>query len=233
MPTFRELGGDVLIAVDIGSDGEVTKIFLNTEAADEAAVEVAQIAGNLNNIEHPLFAAQRIARDDMQAHFDSESDPDGNKWTPLDEEYLTYKTSEGYPENILRRSGDLEDAATSAASWIVDGDTLFFRTGGLPEYGEWHQTGTGEESNWGFAGDVRERLRNAPQAGESGHDAVGIGRGKALPRRAFIGLSEPAEMAIWQIFDTWFDESTNLSINPKTGIAQLRGPGGKFGRRLV
>jgi hypothetical protein len=192
-----------------------------------------RIAEALEDMTKPMLAAQAISRADMHVRFDTDSDPDGNHWVSLDPDYARKKESMGGdPNDILTFSGAGEAAATSEAAFPIDGNTLFFNTSVLPEYMLYHQHGSGEGSNAGFAAEFRERVRaGVMDEGESSHVSLGIGRGNALPKRPFIGVSEKAQLQIIEVFDLWFDAATSLSIS-KGGIVQERGPGGRFGKRL-
>jgi hypothetical protein len=230
---FKAEGGDILITVDIG-----------LEEIEDAQILLADIAANLENFASPMRASAGLAREDMQRRFNTETDPDENPWTALDPEYLRSKLSLGYPENILHRRGDLERAATSLDAWIIDdeGETgeLFFDTDILPPYGLAHQTGSGEE-NIGKAADYRDRFAVAKSTGvesgkgESPHGSLGIGTGYALPRRAFIGLSQTAEVKLYKLWDLWFEDATNPGFGLKVGSsgAVQESIGGKFGPRLL
>lgn len=197
-----------------------------------------EVANNLENTAEPLLAASRILAEDTQERFTIETDPDGNEWIPLDEEYLASKLSLGYPPDILHRTGDLEKAATDIAAYKIVGDSIFFDTSGLPSYGLLHQTGSGEEGNIGAAALHRFRSRDDEEyrRAEGGpHSSLGIGRGNALPARPFIGMSEAAEEKTWALFDLWFDEAITPATKPyvhPTGGIQSR-IGGRFGPKIV
>jgi phage gpG-like protein len=198
----------VLPIVDIGLEGAV-----------EAEQELFSIADALGAIGVPLEESAVIARNDMKRRFDTETDPDGDQWVALDPEYLASKISLGYPADILRRTEGfpLETAATNPEAFKVVGDSVYFDTSGLPFYGLYHQTGSGTE-NVGNARDYRERFAamksaGATSKGESAHDSMGIGRGMALPRRAFIGLSQDAEVEVIAVFDKWFEEATHTGFD--------------------
>lgn len=196
------------------------------------AAEIMRVAEALEDMTKPLLASQAVARADMQVRFDTDTDPDGAAWMPLDEDYARKKQSMGYdPSDILTATGAGESAATSPAAFPIMGDTLFYDTGSLPDYMLYHQHGSGE-GNVGQAADYRQRVAaGAYGKGETSHVSQGIGRGNALPKRPFIGISEKAQIQIIEIFDLWFDEASSISIG-KGGIVQERGPGGRFGKRL-
>jgi len=119
------------------------------------------------------------------------TDSDGRRRRKVYEDPATGAvTSErGYAENlpdghsgkILNWRGILKEAATSDAAFVqvsgqsVNDDSLFFDTGGLPPYWEWHQEGV----------DYRTP-------------------GGELPQRRFLGMSDEAELQILEVFDGWF-----------------------------
>lgn len=204
--SFGELGG--VIEVDfVPSPDEVADAFL-------------RVASYLDNTTKPLIAARRIAMEDMKFHFDTETAPNGAKWASLDPAYLERKLEEGYPSDVLRRSGDLEDSATSERAWVIEGDTLFFNTSVLPTDNEgrpyWFFHETGRQPR--FAEAIREFI------GEEAKDE--------MPARPFIGLGEAAISQVGDVFDLWFDEAASVFISP-AGILQERLPTGRFGSGVV
>lgn len=231
MPSFRFLGGDIIPT----PVGDIQLSITSIPDPREIQLELERIAGHLENIKEPLAASARILAEDTQERFDTETDPDGNAWIPLDEDYLTSKRSLGYPDDILHRKGDLERSATSIQYYKVIGDSVFFDTSGLPSYGLIHQVGSGDEADVGYAAVHKYRVKDDPEYArlEGGaHTNLGIGRGKALPPRPFLGMSEEAEGKIWKAFDLWFDEATNIYIG-STGTIQQRLPSGRFGPKVV
>lgn len=237
---FREIGGD-LIPTPYGD----IQIQILESGFEEAELELAQIALELEDRAGPLIASARILADGTQRMFDTETDPDGEPWTPLDEEYLENKISLGYPEDILHRTGALEKAATNIDAFIVTEDAMFLDVSGLPEYGLLHQTGSGSE-NAGLAARHRAAAKNEPGYAKregGAHSNTGIGTGNALPARPFIGMSEETEGSLLTLFDLWFEKATHtaeggeqfgagIAIHPTTGIVQQR-IGGKFGPKII
>jgi hypothetical protein len=205
-----------LIAVDAiwyPSPEEVEKAFL-------------QLAGYLDHMAIPMVASQFIAMKDTEERFETETDPEGTRWAPLDPDYLASKVGAGYPEDILHREGTLEDVAP--LGWRIMGDSLMYDTTGLPEYGRFHQTGTGlfeaAETGGTFRSAARihrDRVRGIEKTGTKYIDAhanMNVGRGMALPPRPFIGLSEAAMDEIALVFETWMDagiESMPLPPAPR------------------
>lgn len=215
--------------------GDITYEVSVSPDPREIELELLQVAHNLENVQKPLVGAARILADDTKERFETETDPEGNEWIPLDEEYLTNKLSLGYPADILHRTGAMEKAATDIAAYRVVGDSVFFDTSGLPSYATLHQTGSGDAENVGVAALHRFRSRDDEEYRrmEGGpHSSTGIGRGQALPARPFIGMSEEAEGKIWALFDLWFEESTNIYIKP-SGQIQQRLSSGRFGPRVI
>jgi phage gpG-like protein len=229
--SFRILGGDIIPT----SVGEIQLQIVAIPDPKDIQLELERIAGQLENMGPPLAASARILAEDTQERFDTETDPDGDPWIPLDEEYLTNKISLGYPEDILHRTGDLERSATQISAYKIVGNSVFFDTSGLPSYGLLHQIGSGDEANIGLASRHRFRAATEPEYSrvEGGsHSNLGVGRGQALPARPFIGMSEKAEEKIWAAFDLWFDEATNIFIG-QSGNIQQRLPSGRFGPRII
>lgn len=181
---------------------------------DELANAYLRVAEELDNTTAPLEASKIVAREDMQAHFDQEEAPGGMTWEPLTENTLEEKLRKGYPEDILRRRGALEDTATSEAAWDVKGDTLFFDTSILPvdkkgrPYWYFHQVGASKTITYDLGGET-------------------VSFDWDLPARPFIGLSDDAQLRIIEIFDAWFDESV-MTFQRPSGHIQTR-VSGQFG----
>jgi Phage virion morphogenesis family len=225
---FKGIGGDLWVEVDIGLEG--------LEEAEEILLITAQAVADIHK---PLFASAAVARNDMKIRFETETDPDGKKWVALADYYLHSKLSKGYPPDILRRTGDLEDSATGGQSYVdpegeesnigafkIVGDSVFFDMSEVPEYGMAHQTGSGNVE-----------LVNDPREGHEGETlrfTQGAGRGQALPRRAWLGMSVDAEAEVWSVFDHWFEDATNPGRGYKvssSGILQ-HAPSGRFGKKV-
>lgn len=222
---FGLLGGDVTVEGAWIPDPEV-----------EAGV-MLQIAGHLENTARPMLSAAAIARQDTKERFETETDPEGTEWAELDPDYKAYKVGQGGDPRILRWTQDLMRAATSPSAWLVMDDSLVFDPSVLPSYGLAHQSGSGEE-NVGFARDHKERIASGTidlvpgEKRAQKRENLGIGAGNALPARPFIGLSEDAIGEIALVFDEWFGEVNEIFIHPRTGSAQYRGAGGRFGSKV-
>lgn len=160
---------------------------------NDAATRIMAVAGYLAATQIPLEASREIAIRDTKEHFETQTDPDGVPWPELDEDYRHYKVDvQGYPEDILVRTGMMMDAATSHDAWIIVGEVLVFDPFVLPKdegftYGVVHQQGG---SNF----DVLEK------AGEKYAKDVTVG----LPPRPFIGLSDEAMADITAEMESWF-----------------------------
>lgn len=212
---------------------------INTEVFGDERLQfgLLRLADYIEDTVPPLRAAKAIAQADMRERFQTDTDPEGNPWAPLDPDYLAKKEKmtelRTHPDDILTLSRRMQDAATSEAAWIISptGDELFFTTAPLPDYWSVHHFGSGSEDLWGAAADFRERVRSRTIEGGGGaRDSFGIGRGQATPRRPFIGLSTEAEIQIVEVFDLWYDEGVSLHIG-RTGVVQER-VSGRFGARL-
>lgn len=173
---------------------------------DSAARGLVRVENYLNSTLIPLEVCKEIGQRDTQEHFDSETDPQGYQWEPLDPDYLDFKTNEGFPADILHRTGELETKATGDA-WKVADDTLLFDSGDLPAYGLLHQAGGGDPDNIGVAAAHRAKVRAGTRVNAKG--GLGLGRGSALPMRRFIGISEAAELEMLEAFETWFDNAAS------------------------
>lgn len=220
---FSGLGGDIIVSVDIVPSPEIIES------------QLMEAAHNLEDTLKPMLAARRVAQEDIQAHFDTESDPDGTSWIELDSSYLRRKESAGKSTNILRREGDLEAAAVSDAAFVVTPQGLFYNWDALPKdkdgniIGQILQAGSTETAH--RASSIAELLKQT-ESGTSGN----AGRGTNLPARPFVGMSQEAEASFWTIFDVWFDESIEVVVHPKTGVMQrmnrtAKGP--RFGKAVV
>lgn len=174
-----------------------------------------KLADYLDDASGPMLYTLFLARGSTEERFETDTDPDKEQWRELDPDYLWYKVYDGYSEEILERTGVLKDAAPNG--WRVVGNTLYYDTSVLPPYGLTHQFGSGEK-NVGVAGEHRARVKagKAVKAKSKvyrsrfirgkGHETpTEIGRGHALPQRAFIGLTEEDTVDIEALFNLWMD----------------------------
>lgn len=228
----RELGG-------FGAAGG-TMTFIEWDDSSKAALQqsLLDIAGYLENTRVPMIASREIAIKDTQEHFDSETDPNGESWAPLDPFYRAMKLAGGYPEDILHRTGDMETAATSDDAWIVTNDSLAFNANALPRepekntiYGLYHQAGSKNQMNVGIYGPwkrgvLAQKALGIPVTREDLKTPFMMGTGEALPKREFIGISEGAEFEIMEAFEEWFENGIEMWDDiPDTGgptVVQVR-----------
>lgn len=215
---FSALGGDIVVMVDIVPDPLTI------------ASQLMEAAHNLEETTKPMLAAKRVAQEDIQAHFDSESDPGGTHWTGLSLEYAKYKESLGYPPDILHREGTLEAAATSDMAFSVTPHGLWFNWDAMPaaksdgrNYAKAHQVGSGEYD--------RAEGETVGVGKNSVMNELGPGVGNALPARPFVGMSEAARETFVTIFDIWFDEAIKVIVHP-SGRMQHREQSGRFGKNV-
>lgn len=205
----------------------------------EAAQSLMAVSAALSDIELPILAARRIAQQDMVSRFETQTDPDGQPWVPLTADYLEQKLKDGYPEDILTRTGDMKEAASQDEAWLVTENSLVFDSSAMPFYAMIHQAGS---DPFGAAGSFDENGNHVPaqtqtylpDTGFAG--GYGIGKGNALPQRKWIGLSDEAEGKIEVVFDLWFDEAVSIAIQPETalfpGMVQHRTASGQFGSEV-
>jgi phage gpG-like protein len=232
VPPIRVLRGEKQLGT-FGSLGGMMRLDAEPDP-ERVSFGLMKLAGYVETTQVPMQAAKRIAQEDMQQHFDTDTDPEGNPWTPLDPDYQRKKIQMGGdPNNILTLSSRLERGATSSAAWIATEEALFFNTASLPDYWDVHQSGSDEAGLAGYAGSVRERIRGGNRLEDDptgSHDSLGLGRGKSTPARPFIGLSIEAQAQIVELFDLWFDEGVDLYVR-SSGIVQQR-VGGRFGPKI-
>jgi len=182
----------------IGDTGEEFGVAIWEPDPELIAQELFKLANETENWAEPLAETRAAFIYSTELHFDTQSDPYGQPWWPLDPVYLAKKVGQGYPETILERSGDLKRAATSEDAWLIEEHALIFDSSQLPFYGEYHQRGTDE----GQRAAVERYF-----AGEdvSASELESRGRGRNLPQRMFIGADEDTILEIEEIFIRWLD----------------------------
>jgi phage gpG-like protein len=147
--------------------------FENTEAFTEMAKQEAQI--------------------DMATRFETETDPDGDRWPTLK-----------YPApdqiGILQLTGAMRDAAVSDEAYVATPVGLFFNTSVLPEYWVYHEQpgNIGETRNRipqrrfiGLDAATEQKLENRAEEWMAGGIALGS-RGFVRQVRSPIGRFAPA-----------------------------------------
>lgn len=197
------------------------------------ASKMMEIAGYLDNVESPLVLSQQVLINDIRQRFQTKTDPDGSHWQEWSDSYRPDAEAHNI-DGILVRTGELRSSSTSDTAFVVDGHSIFYDTGGLPEYWLWNQegatrsTGTGEREAIAYAKHANVSLEHARKviAQEGGTAGANI-----LPARPFVGVSFEAELRIVEIFDQWFEGAIALGTTA-AGKAyprhSARGPGGRF-----
>lgn len=199
---------------------------------ERAEVVLNELAGYVEHMAPIMEVAKEIARNDMADRFQSQIDPEGNKWIDLDPDYAKRKEHDvGFVYPILTRTRALREAATSEEAWSVSGESIFFSTVGLPDYWRVHQEGS---LDWGthFHGGLGAKTNQAGEhipAHESQSDpklTTSKGsRDQNLPPRPFIGLSQDAVDEIFIAFDQWWatgiEEATRKYKGGSHGGAEI------------
>lgn len=160
----------------------------------------------------PLNQARYVIAENVQAHFDAQSDYKGLPWEEWSESYDARGAGENLGE-ILQKTYAMEYAATNPDSYKVishsesagayGGGEVALIGSSLPDYWIWHEQGS--------PGRFSPRGPNP------------------LPKRSFMGLDVEGEEAIYAILDSWVD--SNLTGTLATGQPQVRG--GLFGRKFL
>lgn len=187
---------------------------------DDVAARLIQLSGRLENMHEVMIAARQIAIESTEAHFDSQSDPQGNPWAALSPDYEFQKGKDGYPtDEILVRTGAGKDAATSEEAYFISEDSIWFNPGLLPDYMSYHQSGTAVAGH----SEALSRIASKTATSEDLRIASqGAGKGKALPQREFIGFDEVDILTLEELFNTWF-RGTIIEEFPTTGFGTHSG----------
>jgi Phage virion morphogenesis family len=205
--SFAELGGEI----SFYGNWEPAQTHGDNDDPYTAAARMLTIAGYTEATEVPLELSRQIAIRDTKEHFDKQEDPEGEPWEELDPEYRRAKLVLQYPDEILHRSGLLEERATSQEAWLVIGEALVFDPFVLPQtnyqgepvnYGKIMQEGRASD----FASLGKKGEETFPGSGERYEKDVHVG----LPPRPFIGLSDHAIEEITAVFATWFGETGTI-----------------------
>jgi hypothetical protein len=152
-----------------------------------------------------LIASREAAIESTELHFETQSDPNGDAWAELDEDYKIAKIKQGFPgDEILVRTGEGKRAATGPA-WIIWEDTLWFDETKLPDYMWLHQMGTTQMGI--HQGNILNKLASGERITPEEAGIVNMGGGgKNLPMREFIGFTEVDEAVFAGIWNKWFEE---------------------------
>lgn len=171
-------------------------------------IDMLKMADAFDDWTVPLQAAREVMIESTRIHFETESDPYGDKWAPLVEHesrtggkygYAVEKSRAGFPDQILVRTGELERTATSEQAWFVAQDAIWFNAGALPSYGPIHQEGTQE----GLKASILQATIETPPSQLSEEDVRTLqkgGRGLNLPQRMFVGATVDDIAEIEEIF---------------------------------
>jgi len=170
----------------------------DTSSLDAAAIAIHRFADYIDD-EEVLQGAKRIAMDDMERRFATETDPFGIEWAPLTHQYEEEKARAGYNVHpILTRTRDLRDSATDESAWSVSGESVWFHTDNLPGYWSAHEHGAPPRTHYKTV-DGEER--------ESGYYG-------GLKQRRFIGLSEKAREEILALTGAWLEAGMAQTVAP-------------------
>jgi hypothetical protein len=137
----------------------------------------------------PLTQAKAAVIYATEGYFANEQDPEGDPWKELNADYLDTKLEEGYPPNILHRTGTMEDVATDEDSWHITDRDIYFETERLPFYGPYHQFAPSKDPDQG------------------------------LPRREFIGISDECADEIQAIFTNFIDRRVADNITRRRRVS--------------
>lgn len=153
----------------------------------EAILEVEEA---LQHTEIPLALAMQEVQADIRERFETRTNPDGTKWDDWAESYEEYAIS--FPNmGILDQHGGGRDGSggylreDAENALVINGDTLFFDEGAIPERGIWHQEGRPS----------RKTKQGSPNP---------------LPSRRFLGLTTESVIFIEAAFNDWFDNSIDI-----------------------
>jgi len=184
-------------------DGETLITGEWVPSPEDLSLRLLRLADQYDDMLAPLVASQQAAIEATEAHFDSQSAPDGTPWEALNEDYLTAKEAAGFPsDEILVRTGEGKKAATSTTAWFIYEDALWFDPNAMPLYMSYHQGGTQSEA----LGSALRKFSTGEDFTKEEAEAlkVGSGRGQNLPKREFIGFGEIDTLVFEDIWNTWF-----------------------------
>ena len=189
---------------------------------DDIEAKLIGLSKSLDNLAPVLLEARELARQSTEAHFDSESDPSGTPWAPLSIDWRTdkRKTQSAHPDEILQLTGAGKETAISEDAYFIAEGEIWFNPNVMPDYMAYHQRGTvhaGAQAAIEAAGIGEITSSQAQDIGEH------YGRGKALPKREFIGFDEIDIIALEEAFNSWFAANVE-EFFPEGGI--LRTPTG-------
>jgi len=201
-----------------------------TPEPEVIAKELFRTADALEDRSVPLAMSREVARADVRERFETNTTPDGGAWADW---------ARDYPDSTfaLKRTYALMGAATSPSAYPVTHDSVFLRTGGFPEYWIYHQEGA--DRGGGGITDREQWIADVKAMGMEVDEellaAVSEGGGGNLPARPFLPISDEAQYAILEVFESWFDTVVSSfggvrASFTKTGQLRWRGPGGRFAK---
>jgi hypothetical protein len=212
----------------IGDTGDEFVVAEWVPDPDVVAAELFKLANDTESWAEPLAEARAAIIYDTEAHFDSQADPYGKPWTALSPDYVKSKIKKEStnPSKILQLEGTLKAAAIAEDNWFIDERDITFNTENLPFYGPYHQAGTAPEG----VAQILHKLRTEQELSreEVGTVISGFGRGRNLPQRMFIGLSDLAIAEVEDIFVNWLSKLVVTDFPLFGGGFAVRGPGGRF-----
>lgn len=183
-------------------DGEtlITGEWLPRYGFDDVEARLIGLSRSLDDLAPVLIEARELARQSTEAHFDSESDPQGHPWQELSEAWLNDKRKaySSHPDEILQMSGAGKEAATSEEAYFITEGEIWFNPGVMPSYMPLHQRGTTAS-----VGPVSSPLSTE----EAESLLASTGKGRNLPKREFIGFDEIDIVALREVFDAWFAQN--------------------------
>ena len=122
----------------------------------ELAQSMIAVADGLEDRIGPMAAAGETLSADIRQHFETETDPSGTPWPELSDSYVYggFFRREGRPVTPRQKSGttlkdtrELMDYASSPERVVVTNNTVFYRTGEMPQYGLAHESGLPDRQN--------------------------------------------------------------------------------------
>jgi phage gpG-like protein len=158
------------------------------------AGKINTLAANVESFHEPLtMAIEKVVIPSIRKNFDVGGRP---KWAPLAKYTINIR---GSASPILRRSGDLESAATSLQVWDISNKSAVLRD--LPVwYGKVQQAGY---EGRGF--DNLVKALNGDMEAATAATYKNPNAAMAIPARPFIMLQEEDKTEIYAVFIEWLD----------------------------
>jgi phage virion morphogenesis protein len=115
---------------------------------------LGDISKRCKNLEPPLTGWGRQLVEQTKRQFETETDPDGEKWADLAPSTLKQKRKQGYPDKTLTRTGEMMESVGFEAT----AKTLSLKVG--KNYAKWHQQGTNRLPKRKILGISSDRLNS-------------------------------------------------------------------------